>query len=550
MLSAVVAYNWHHTSLPVGGNGSQVKFAHFLESNPMKSDDKVLTALRQKITESLRIQRDSSEAVPYIDASNILGDVCARQNHAIFARRGCGKTLLLHFSSQYVDNSVRTVYLNCEDFKRHSFPNVLIEILDALFRELERHLTGWFGRKKRSRYLVKKIREELSNLRVSADAVEEAVRNTTSSEESSREVSLGTSIAPISARIGGADGAKSKTEVERSYKVRSDKLRELDMWLPHLKEQVREFFQVSNAVKDVFLQIDDLYHLKKVDQPFVIDYIHRLCKDVPLYFKVATLRHASSLYVDRDGQPIGAQERHDYQPINIDYTFADFARTRDQNRRIFYEFGKLVGLDSDQVDGLFKGKGFDRLVMAGGGVPRDTLSLFLEVLGIVRANGSDRIGKDDVRVMSRSNFERRIEELKQDSEGGEQDVLMRGIYVLRSFCLSKKSNVFVISEQALQQRDDFRDLVNRLLDYRIMHNAGTAITHKSQAGTFQAFAIDIGCYAHLRKLDGKFNEIDLSDRDAKEKLRSAPVFGLPDFESLLQSAPRNVEAALLADAEP
>lgn len=514
----------------------------------MISDNKNLSALRQKITESLRIQRDSSEAVPYIDASNILGDVCARQNHAIFARRGCGKTLLLHHSSRSVDENVRTVYLNCEDFKRHSFPNVLIEILDALFRELERHLTGWFGRKKRSRDLVKQIREELSKLRVSADSIEEAVRNTTSAEQStSGEASLGASVASVSARIGETTGATSKTEIQRSYKVRSDKLRELDMWLPRLKEQVREFFLVSNSVKAVFLQIDDLYHLKKVDQPFVIDYIHRLCKDVPLYFKVATLRHASSLYVDRDGQPIGAQERHDYQPINIDYTFADFARTRDQNRRIFHEFGKLVGLKPNQVDSLFKGEGFDRLVMAGGGVPRDTLSLFLEVLSTVRANGGDRIGKDDVRVMSRSNFERRIEELKQDSEGGEQDILMRGIYALRSFCLSKKSNVFVISEQALQQHDDIRDLVNRLLDYRIIHNAGTAITHKSQAGTYQAFAIDIGCYAHLRKLDGKFNELDLSDRDAKEKLRSAPVFGPSDFEALLQATPQNVESALLSD---
>lgn len=514
----------------------------------MRSDDKKLTALRQKITESLRIQRDSSEAVPYIDAANILGDVCARQNHAIFARRGCGKTLLLHYSSRSVDDSVRTVYLNCEDFKRHSFPNVLIEILDALFGELERHLTGWFGRKRRSRDLVRQIRAELSRLRVSADSLEESVRNTTTAEQTtSTEASLAASSTPVSAKIGETIGAKAKTEVERSYKVRSDKLRELDMWLPRLKEQVREFFQVSNAVKAVFLQIDDLYHLKKVDQPFVIDYIHRLCKDVPLYFKVATLRHASSLYVDRDGQPIGAQERHDYQPINIDYTFADFARTRDQNRRIFQEFGKLVGLKATQVDGLFKGEGFDRLVMAGGGVPRDTLSLFLEVLSTVRANGGDRIGKDDVRVMSRSNFERRIEELKQDSEGGEQDVLMRGIYALRTFCLSKKANVFVISEQVLQQRDDFRDLVNRLLDYRIIHNAGTAITHKSQPGTYQAFAIDIGCYAHLRKLDGRFNELDLSDRDAKEKLRSAPVFGTADFEALFESTPPNVEAALLND---
>ena len=116
---------------------------------------KKLNALRQKITEGLRIQKDTSEPVPYMDAANIVGDVCAKQNHTIFARRGCGKTLLLHHSTKTLAKTkTRTVYLNCEDFKRHSFPNVLVEILDALFRELERHLNGWFGRSKRSKLLT------------------------------------------------------------------------------------------------------------------------------------------------------------------------------------------------------------------------------------------------------------------------------------------------------------------------------------------------------------------------------------------------------------
>lgn len=67
------------------------------------------------------------------------------------------------------------------------------------------------------------------------------------------------------------------------------------MWLPRLKQGIREFFELSTSVHAVYLQIDDFYHLKRVDQPLVMDYIHRLCKDLPLYFKVATLRHASTL---------------------------------------------------------------------------------------------------------------------------------------------------------------------------------------------------------------------------------------------------------------
>ena len=83
---------------------------------------------------------------------------------------------------------------------------------------------------------------------------------------------------------------------------------------------------------------------------------------------------------------IGAHERRHFQSINIDYTFADFRKTRGQNQRIFYEFGKLAGLRNDQVDSYFKREGFSRLVLAGGGVPRDTLSLFLEVLNDVQTN--------------------------------------------------------------------------------------------------------------------------------------------------------------------
>ena len=117
-----------------------------------------LLRLRQFITENLRIQRGGGQTPPYIDVSNSIVDICSRQNHAVFARRGCGKTLLLHDSNRHLDPSIKSVYLNCEDFKHHSFPNVLIEILDALFAELEKHLTGWFGKKRRSRQLITGIR--------------------------------------------------------------------------------------------------------------------------------------------------------------------------------------------------------------------------------------------------------------------------------------------------------------------------------------------------------------------------------------------------------
>lgn len=53
------------------------------------------------------------------------------------------------------------------------------------------------------------------------------------------------------------------------------------------------------------------------------------------------------------------------------------------------------------------------------------------------------------------------------------------------------------------------------------------------------------CYAHLRKLQDRFTEIDVSDREAKDKMRSAPELDSSKLTSLLKSVPQNVEQALL-----
>lgn len=515
----------------------------------MTLDQQKLSTLRRVITENLRVQRSGAEPIPYIDVSGALSDIGSRQNHAIFARRGCGKTLLLHHSSKSLPNGVQTVYLNCEDFKHHSFPNVLIEILDALFAELETNLSGWFGKKRKTRQLITDIRNSLEGLRYEEDETTTHIVET-HSEMNTEQEATGASFDLKGFRLSDKflDQSDLRSSKELRYDQRAAKISDLQTWLPRLKQQIREFLGLSSSTKAIFLQIDDFYHLTRSDQPNVMDYMHRLCKDLPLYFKVATLRHSSTLYADRNGQPVGAQERHDYQPINIDFAFTEFRRAIRQNRQIFEQFAKMAGISSEEISYLFKGEGFERLVMAGGGVPRDCLSLFLEALQNVSSDDA-RIGKDDIRIMSRSNFERRIEELKQDAASEEQATLIRGIYVLRRFCIEKRTNIMMISEAMMQQEDDIRALLYRLLDYRIIHSAGTALTHKSAPGTYQAFAIDIGCYAHMRKLKGRFNEIDVADNSGREQMRSAPILTEEQLKVLWSSTPQNAEEALRSEDE-
>lgn len=523
----------------------------------MASKDKSkLKTLRRVVTEGLRVQRGAPNTIAYVDVTGALDNVSARQNHVIFARRGCGKTLLLRESRKHIGADVEIVYLNCEDFKKHSFPNVLLEILDQLFAALGKRYSGilgylrsFYGNRRKVRLDVKRTRAQLKALKGQDDSSEMNMR------ESRKESTTDTSGLAAKAKAAGssvsAEVGRTKdesVEVEAKYTKTKSKLVELDKILPSLKETINEYLASHETYKFMYLQMDDFYHLRRADQPHVMDYIHRLCKDTPVYFKVATLGHASVLYMEREGQHIGAQHRHDYQPVEIDFTFINLPRTVEHNKRILVEFGKMANMNEEEIDGLFMGEGFERLVLAAGGVPRDLLSLLMGLLELqIEGKEVQRIGKDAVRDLSRRNLETRINELKTDAEGPDQERLIRGVHALREFCLGAKTNIFLVPDTLMQTNEPFRDLINKLLDYRIVHSAASSITHKSQSGTgtYQAFAIDIGCYANLRKLDGRLNEIDLLSKDAKDQMRSMPILDDRKLEEMIKHAPKDAEGQLL-----
>ena len=512
---------------------------------PVPTKEK-MAALRRKIQESLRVQI-GTESIDYIDASHNLDDATARQNHVIFARRGCGKTLLLHSSSKAAEETISAVYLNCEDFKQHSFPNVLIEILRAIFLEIDKNLNGWFGKKAKSKDIIRGILSKLDQIQAEQDEVTENIKQLDAAGYTDS-ANLGATVGGDNIKISSSFSSSEdkRAEIEKTYVLYKKKLQRLELWIPELKRNIRDFVALSTKRKAVFVQVDDLYYLKRTDQAFVVDYVHRLCKDVPMFFKIATLRHASVLYIDRQGQPIGAQERHDYQSINIDYTFSDFAKTLQQNWTILISFAASITMKEEDLSSLFKGEGFARLVMAGGGVPRDVLSLFLEISSQTDFEDGGRIGKDEVRILSKANFEKRIEELKHDSQNDEQLALLRGIYVIKTFCLDRQTNIFLVKEQDLQENEAWRALIYRLLDYRIIHNCATTLTHKSTTqGSYSAFAIDIGSYAFMRKHHKRFKEVDVAALDAKDQMRSMPILSPSMFDELGTDIPDDVEEALV-----
>lgn len=128
------------------------------------------------------------------------------------------------------------------------------------------------------------------------------------------------------------------------------------------------------------LVLDDLYHIRRSDQPRVIDYFHRLGKSSNLWIKIGTIRHRSTWYINGD-PPIGTKIGDDADEIDLDLTLEHYQQTKDFLLRILRGFFDSAGL---KIDDILTDGALERLVLAFGGVARDFLGIFQRSIAVVR----------------------------------------------------------------------------------------------------------------------------------------------------------------------
>ena len=69
---------------------------------------------------------DKVSGIEFIDPRNFKARVVGKQNYVVFGRRGAGKSTLLKTIEN--NDTIITVYINLEDYKDITFPNIIINI--------------------------------------------------------------------------------------------------------------------------------------------------------------------------------------------------------------------------------------------------------------------------------------------------------------------------------------------------------------------------------------------------------------------------------------
>lgn len=493
-------------------------------------DPDKISKLTTFIEENLRATINSG--MKFIDPKHYKNKLSSRQNHVAFGRRGSGKSSLV--SSLKNGENHFFIYINLEDYKDISFPNIMLHVLRSSFDQIlkeSKRLSPWNNFSFRViwfRWKLKKKVKIIEKLLEKPDQQEIALRTR---DANAKKGNLGIKTDLIG--VGGERNSEQEREVSTQYS--ENKLQDLQLTLVKYKEWFDQASQVHKSLP-IYLVLDDLYFLKKEIQPYFVDFFHRLSKGTNLFIKMATIKHRSLLYLQDGDTYIGTEIGHDIYDIDLDYTLDKFDDLK-QFMSSLLEHSILESNSELAFNELFAGDSFSQLCLASGGVPRDFLSLFVKVANANLVRG-DKINKISVTDCAINSINNKLSSIGQDSEG-ESAVLEVYLQEVRDYVYTKnKTNAFLVAKQDLEKFKQGRQALRELVDMRLLHiiDSNTSCA-PSDGRRYEAYIIDVGLFENSRPMHFKQIEPGATDTHGRsDSMRAAPKLNLELLQSQITEA--------------
>ena len=285
----------------------------------------------------------------------------SKRHHIVFGRRGSGKSSLLRKASADLTLTRTPIaFVDLESFKGHSYPDVLLSILIVTFQRFKEWLdtaaihpstkaSFWnlfgarpkkpaFNRKESNQLsleLEKKIKELNDHLHSpdTSEIKKIVKKDQENSQNKAFSVNMGDAKIGVSVDVGDAKKAAESAEIIQAY--HHEKIAFLQR---NIIEYQNIFRKIANLAKtDSYLFLDDLYHIRKIDQPRVLDYFHSIGKGNNLWLKVGTIKHRTQWYV-HGNPPVGVKLGDDADEINLDLTLERYTTTKTFLLRILTTF--------------------------------------------------------------------------------------------------------------------------------------------------------------------------------------------------------------------
>lgn len=479
--------------------------------------------LRALIEEKLRT--DTKTENFYIDFHDNKNSVLSKQNTVIFGRRGSGKSTLL---KEVMKDGRKYVYINLENYKKVTFPNIIVKTLEELFvyidDELQKTNTFHFIKKHTLKKEIAEILQELKQMYEEDDSYESQI-SSNHSEEIALSGQAKASNTIMSSELGTT--AKSSDSISIQRDKRYEKLNSLQKKLVDYKKIISQILDFINIDKVLYVLLDDLYFIKYEYQPYLADIFHVFSKETNIVIKMASVRNRSNIYVKDEDSYIGFDLGHDAVAIDLDYSLENMDEVLIFFKQIFKELCNEVKLEVD-INQIFTENGFSQLCIASGGVTRDFLHILSKCLGEIILASGKKIEKEMVTSNAGVLITGKMSALENDNNSN----LEQCLYFLKDEVIKeKRTNCFLISIDESNKNSEGRKIIQDLFDLRLIHliNKKTSCA-PSDGKSYEAYILDVGLYDFTRLTN--FNQIEpnkKNEKSRKDDMRASPKIKLSNL---------------------
>ncbi|WP_422116178.1 hypothetical protein [Brachybacterium sp. UNK5269] len=486
-------------------------------------------------------------------------------HHVVYGRRGTGKSSLLrHIEGQLRGGDRIVAWVDQENLKALSYPDVLVAALAEIFSQFADQLAIHYPTPKRPWYKFGRAeasveQQLIADLKIATLALNDLKRMPDSSEVEWTEVTFDESTSQstrtgdlsVNAKavsIGGSKGrgqsSKKSKNLELAQRYTASKSEHLERALSTYRSLMT---RVGDVVGDAYVILDDFYHLEYAKQPNIAGYFHRAVKDSGVWLKFGSIQLWTRLYAG-GLPPIGMQVPHDLKDRTLDRNLQQFPGTKRFLEGILANLGEECGVEMTK---LFTEGALDRLILASGGVPRDYIGLVALSIseaksrGMSTKAGSNRVSAEDVNKAAGRTVDNKLSDMQEDA-GSEWVSLHQLVLKLTAHCRVSKSACFLIDTSDV----DLVNKINRLQNMRFVHHvASNESPPQKQTARYNVYVLDVSQLAAQRAWQVDFMGWTKREGRRARKLifregaEVAPVEGV-----VVESAIANDDAAAVVEA--
>lgn len=541
----------------------------------------------EKVRRRKVVDYKANDSVKYIDVADNVNKLSVPNNHLIFGRRGSGKTTLILAAARGNDNVVTAI--DVQPMKKDDAISIILKITLQTLSELQEHFKRYFLDKEREYqrqyegisgficWITRKRNREIKSeyeegkkfskiLRKEIDLLEEIklapeeityvvsqegkksnetlVKNEYGSQiRDSAEMSMklqgryriiegkiDTSLSAIQSysctnvsEIKDESSSEVKSTFTRTYKKQE--------FLQEQRENIVFLFNNLKTItqRGIFIYLDDFYQIPMEVQPEVIQYFHDIyknCSNDSFCFKIATLPYR--LRMNRNGNDMSYKD--DFSPIKLDYDLSELDKTKGYLLSILVSTNSKLNIIKQDIESLFNSpEVLTYAIIATGGVPRDFLLMFMDLVGTSRRDNKTTILKEHVYSVVKSLRDDKDNNIEFDSDVS-PDLIREAVGLLNEEVVGKFNTNVILYPKILAEKHEV--LLKNLTNLRYLHVIKDSTTSESRKKEeFVAYLIDMSFYAVNKRLKQGFDFRRFWEVDSKSRLtqlRQSKIWNFPD----------------------